>query len=602
MSLRSTDEHDHLGRNCRIVLPDLNGVMSTWMSAVSTFPVPPTQPRNGDGSLSKEVKYSLFPATRSTMNSRISHFRANRMRSPDRTSTSQVRSSHARRLRPFAARVGFDDGFDDGFAGVDVTGTDGVAEGVLDVASEGITDSVTDGESSTDGLPESLPQLAITGTRRQPARTRDALMRLTVGNREDGTAGSTASGHAAYVLMPYADSGARRVENVLSARGVSVADAMTRTTQPITFLHSADWQLGMVRRFLGPDGQARFAQARLDAVAEIGAIAARTGARFVVVAGDVFEHNQVERQTILRAAEALKRIEVPVLLVPGNHDALEPGSLWNSPQWQAHVPEHVRVLTDSAPYEVVPGVEVVAAPWRSRRPLTDPVASAYADLPPTDGHRVLVGHGQFDELNGGLTDVPPIDVAGLERAIATGRLHYVALGDRHSTTQVRDRIWYSGSQEVTSTEETDAGHVLAVTLTDDGCEVTKHRTGHWHMIEHRALIDCEEALHRLDDWFAELQDKERTYIRLCLTGELTLPLLSRLDATVDAQGEVFASVERCAKHWAVRPAPDDADFDDLALSGPARAALDELRQAVAAGDDDAAAALALMHRLALESG
>lgn len=373
--------------------------------------------------------------------------------------------------------------------------------------------------------------------------------------------------------------------------------------RPVTFLHTADWQLGMVRRFLGPDGQARFAQARLDAVAAIGEIATRTGAEFVVVAGDVFEHNQVERQTILRAAEALKRIPVPVVLLPGNHDALEPGSLWSSPQWHAHVPDSVRVLTDSTPYEVVPGVEVVGVPWQSRRPLTDPVASGYADLPATTaGFRVLVGHGQFDELNGGLNDVPPIDVDGLERALADGRLHYVALGDRHSTTRVRDRIWYSGAPEVTSTEETDAGNVLAVTLTDGGCEVVPHRTGSWHMIERRAEVDGVESLHTLENWFAELPDKERTYIRLCLTGALSLPLLSRLDALVDAEGEVFASVERCAKHWAVRPAPVDADFDDLALSGPARAALDELRAAVSAGDDEAAVALALMHRLALETG
>jgi DNA repair exonuclease SbcCD nuclease subunit len=372
--------------------------------------------------------------------------------------------------------------------------------------------------------------------------------------------------------------------------------------RPVTFLHTADWQLGMVRRFLGPDGQARFAQARLDAVASIGRIAEQTGAKFVVVAGDVFEHNQVERQTILRATEALKRIPVPVLMLPGNHDALEPGSLWTSPQWHAHVPAHVTVLTDSTPYEVVPGVEVVGVPWRSRRPLTDPVASGYADLPGTDRFRVLVGHGQFDELNGGLNDVPPIDVDGLERAIADSRLHYVALGDRHSTTRVRDRIWYSGAPEVTSTEETDAGNVLAVTLTDGRCEVEKYRTGNWHMIERRAEVDGEESLHTLENWFADLPDKERTYIRLCLTGSLSLPLLSRLDALVDAEGEVFASVERCAKHWAVRPTPVDADFDDLALSGPARAALDELRAAVAGGDDEAAAALALMHRLALETG
>ena len=31
-----------------------------------------------------------------------------------------------------------------------------------------------------------------------------------------------------------------------------------------------------------------------------------------------------------------------------------------------------------------------------------------------------------------------------------GRLHYIGLGDRHSTTEVTDRIWFSGTQEVTA--------------------------------------------------------------------------------------------------------------------------------------------------------
>jgi hypothetical protein len=79
-------------------------------------------------------------------------------------------------------------------------------------------------------------------------------------------------------------------------------------------------------------------------------------------------------------------------------------------------------------------------------------------------------------------------------------------------------------------------------------------------------------------------------------------LLSRLDSIVDAQGEVFASVERWAKFWTVRPAPDAADLDALQLSGPARAAMEELRQALAGGDEGAGAALTLMHRLARDAG
>ena len=386
----------------------------------------------------------------------------------------------------------------------------------------------------------------------------------------------------------------------LSAGQVSVLTAMDDS---ITFLHSSDWQLGMLRRFLGPDGQARWGQGRLDAVARIGEVATATGAAFVVVTGDVFEHNQVERQTILRACEALKRIPVPVVLLPGNHDALEPGSLWTSSQWQAHAPSHVTVLTESKPVEIVPGVEIVGAPWRSRRPMSDPAAPGYAELTPADPGttRILLAHGQLTSLSGGMSDVPTIDQVALEAAVADGRLQYVGLGDRHSTTRVTDRIWFSGTQEVTSPEEDAPGNVLKVTI-GDGILVEPVRVGAWHMVDHRVELFDEESLKALEDWFAELPEKERTYVRLAGDGSLPLPLLSRLDAMIDAQGEVFASVERWAKFWTVRPAPDAADLDALQLSGPGRTAMEELRQALAGGDEGAGAALSLMHRLARDAG
>ncbi|MFG1908346.1 exonuclease SbcCD subunit D [Kribbella sp. NPDC048928] len=373
----------------------------------------------------------------------------------------------------------------------------------------------------------------------------------------------------------------------------------------ITFLHSSDWQLGMMRRFLGPDGQARWGQARLDAVARIGEVAERTGAAFVVVTGDVFEHNQVERQTILRACEALKRIPVPVVLLPGNHDALEPGSLWTSSQWLAHAPEHVTVLTETTPFRILPGVEIVGAPWRSRRPLSDPAAPGYADLEASpDTIRILLAHGQLTSLSGGMSDVPTIDQAALEAAVSDGRLQYVGLGDRHSTTRVTDRIWFSGTQEVTSPEEDQPGNVLKVTIAQggDGIDVEPVRVGAWHMVDHRVELFDEESIDALEEWFAELPDKERTYVRLAGDGSLALPLLARLDTIIDAQGEVFASVERWAKFWTVRPAPDAADLESLQLSGPARAAMEELRQALAGGDEGAGAALSLMHRLARDAG
>src|SRR5699024_3596010 len=91
--------------------------------------------------------------------------------------------------------------------------------------------------------------------------------------------------------------------------------AMTtpRGGDTVRFLHTADWQLGMTRRFLGDDSKAVFTAARLASVAALAELATEHGAQFIVVAGDAFEDNAVPRSVVLRAAEVLAGFSVPVL-------------------------------------------------------------------------------------------------------------------------------------------------------------------------------------------------------------------------------------------------------------------------------------------------
>ena len=83
---------------------------------------------------------------------------------------------------------------------------------------------------------------------------------------------------------------------------------MTHTT----FIHSSDLQIGMTRKFLSPEAQARFDESRERSIDALGNLARDRGAEFIVIAGDVFEHNSLEERTLGRALEALRRLPVPV--------------------------------------------------------------------------------------------------------------------------------------------------------------------------------------------------------------------------------------------------------------------------------------------------
>src|SRR6201999_1872918 len=173
-----------------------------------------------------------------------------------------------------------------------------------------------------------------------------------------------------------------------------------------------------------------FAAARRDAVADLGALAAEVGAEFVVVAGDVFEHNQLSPQVIGQSLEAMRAIGIPVYLLPGNHDPLDASSVYTGALFTAECPDNVTVLDRAGVHEVRPGLEIVAAPWRSKAPTTDLVADVLADLPADGVTRVLVAHGGVDILDPDPTRASLIRMDAVRAALDCGAIHYVALGDK----------------------------------------------------------------------------------------------------------------------------------------------------------------------------
>ena len=365
------------------------------------------------------------------------------------------------------------------------------------------------------------------------------------------------------------------------------------TGDPVRFILTADWQLGMTRHFLEGEAQARFAQARIDAIRTIGQLAAEHDALFVGVGGDVFETNQVDPRTVLRTLEALAEVPVPVFLLPGNHDPLDAGSVFRSPTFLRHKPEHVTVLEDSEPHPVAPGVEVVGAPWFSKRPLYDLVGGVCGELAVEPGvRRILLAHGATDELM--TFDNPAlISVSCAEAAIEDGRIAFVGLGDRHSTTEVGStgRIWYPGAPEPTDYDEQDPGNALVVELAADGStQVTPHHVGTWEFVYHSCTLDGAGTLDELESWLADRPDKDRTTVKLALEGAISLTEDARLRELLEHNRQLFAAIEEHERRTDLVVRPDDDDFEDLALSGFAQEALDTLRDA--ADDDDEEAEVA----------
>jgi DNA repair exonuclease SbcCD nuclease subunit len=375
------------------------------------------------------------------------------------------------------------------------------------------------------------------------------------------------------------------------------------------FIHTADWQLGMTRHFLNADAQPRYSAARRDAVGALGELAAETGAEFVVVAGDVFEHNQLDPRVVSQSLEAMRGIGIPVYLLPGNHDPLDASSVYTSALFVSERPANVAVLDRAGVHEVRPGLQVVAAPWRSKAPTTDLVADVLDGLPADGVTRILVAHGGVDALDPDSDKASVIGLNAVHDALTSGAVHYVALGDKHSRTEVggSGRVWYSGSPEVTNYDdvEHDPGHVLVVDVDEDDparpVTVTAHRVGRWRFLTLRSSVDRARDVTDLDLNLELLPDKDRTVVRLALTGTLSVTDRAALDACIDKYDRLFASLRIWERHSDIAVVPADGEFADLGIGGFAAAAVDELvvtaRSRADDAADDAHAALALLLRL-----
>ncbi|MEW1989752.1 metallophosphoesterase family protein [Brevibacterium casei] len=368
------------------------------------------------------------------------------------------------------------------------------------------------------------------------------------------------------------------------------------------FIATGDWQLGMTAHFLSAEARPRFHRARLDAIRRIGELAEERGAEFVLVCGDVFESNQLDRAIVSRTFEVLSAFTVPVVLLPGNHDPLDAASIYDSPAFTSRQPEHVRVLRDSAPVEVVPGTEVVGAPWFSKRPLHDLVAAAtdhLAEVAP-GRIRIIAGHGAVSSLDPDRESVATIDEAHLRRVLDADRAQFVALGDRHATFEVAERIWYPGAPEVTSRREDDPGNVLVVDIDPQthALDVEKVAVGQWSFVVVEEDIDSAEDVTALESRLAAIADKDRTALWLILRGTLSTAAKARLDEILDHAGDLFALVSLWERHTDVAVIAADEDFAGLGLSGYLQESLDDLAER-AAGDDAAAQdALGLLYRFA----
>ena len=306
---------------------------------------------------------------------------------------------------------------------------------------------------------------------------------------------------------------------------------------PTRFLHTADWQLGKPYERIDNDDDKRSlaSQARFDVLKTIGERIKAHQAEFVLVAGDLFDSITPSNANVSKAFERMGSWNVPVFIIPGNHDHGGPGSLWENDYLvveQRKLAPKVKVLLEKTPF--VHGEAIIYPCPLLRRTDTSDLTAWLRDpsVHPAEHAtktRIVMAHGTVQGFGSSADEEE--DAPGEANLIDVKRLpvsdfDYVALGDWHGTTEVTPKAWYSGTPETDrfpKGTDNDPGNILEV-VAGRGLapQVTKTRTSHlnWISMDYRFTDDRQVAELETKLLQEVLTKSDQTLLKLHFTGSL----------------------------------------------------------------------------------
>ena len=284
------------------------------------------------------------------------------------------------------------------------------------------------------------------------------------------------------------------------------------------FVHTADWQIGMRADSVG-NFAAKVREERFAAAKRVIEVAKSENVDFILLAGDVFEDNAVDRKLVQKVADILRSFGGPVLIIPGNHDPFVPGSVWEHPSWNAA--SNLRVISEESPITIADAI-IYPCPLKAKHSTSNPAAWIQND--PDDKIRIGLAHGTVEGI---LQDEPdyPIPRNTPERA----GLDYVALGHWHSFARYSSadgsvRMAYSGTHETTKFGERDSGNVLVVEIESRGKapKIKPVRTGGLDWVTVSEELVGSGDMTRVKEKIESTQKSDKTLIQMKLSGILNM--------------------------------------------------------------------------------
>lgn len=344
----------------------------------------------------------------------------------------------------------------------------------------------------------------------------------------------------------------------------------------VTFIHTADWQIGKpygsvtdeAKKFL-------LRQERITAIKRIGEVAQKSGAKFVLVAGDLFDSTRPSNENISLVCSAIGHLKIPVYVIPGNHDSGGPGGVWEldffKKEKERLAPNLIIIQEQETPVEL-DEIIIFPCPLLRRHETSDLTFwlrnSDMTEWQNSKKPRIILAHGTVQGFSGNEEDdETPANYLDFEK-IDMSIFDYAALGDWHGTKKINDKVWYSGTHEIDrfiKGSDHNPGNILVVKVQRNvKPEVEIHATGKIKWNTSNYEFNSDENFEHFKNQIDELLSTrvQEDVLKLTLTGALGLEALKKLEELIERLSAVLIDLRLENK---VRVSPNKEELEALTV-------------------------------------
>jgi exonuclease SbcD len=337
----------------------------------------------------------------------------------------------------------------------------------------------------------------------------------------------------------------------------------------IRIFHMADVHLGMkFAHGYPPEVQNKLVNARYETLKKAVVLSNKQKCHVFLVAGDLFDNNQINVKNTHTAADILNQFEGKlVVIMPGNHDYIQPSSeLWS--RFQSKAGPSILVMDKAIPYDLRQydlNLAFYPAPCTSRLSSQNAIGwvKTCSKLPGVAFH-IGVAHGSIKGISPDFNDeYYPMT----QKELQSLDLDLWLMGHTHirypDVEEGSDKkILFPATPEPDGFDCVHSGYAWIIDIEKDNTfKYRSVQTGNYRFFDWNVMVSNEKDIETLESQIKKL-NPNNALVRLRLTGSLSSDSIDKLASLKDTlQNHVlYLKLDYSDLHRAVTEKDIDREF------------------------------------------